>query len=68
MSIRASSRPEAPVTTGDPVQDARIRRIVESVFGPGDERGLETPLTTPLTEQEEAEMRLARHLRTAGLI
>ena len=64
MSIRASSRPEAPVTPGDLARDARVRRNIESVFGFGDERGLETPLT----EQEEAEMRLARHLRTAGLI
>jgi len=64
MSIRASSRPQAPVITNDLAREVQVRLNIESMFGFGDEQELETALDP----QAEAEMRLARHLRAAGLI
>jgi len=64
MSVRASSRPQAPVTPSDLAREAQVRRDIENIFGFGGDPELETALDP----QVEAEMRLARHLRAAGLI
>ena len=64
MSLRASSCPQAPVTPSDLAREAQVRRDIETIFGFGEDRELETPLDP----QVEAELRLARHLRAAGLI
>ena len=64
MSIRAASQPQAPMTPNDLAREVQVRRNIESLFGFTDDREIETP-TDP---QVEAEIRLARHLRAAGLI
>jgi len=64
MSIRASSHPQAPVTVGDLAREVQARRNIEAIFGFSDDHELEM---SP-DPQAEAEMRLARHLRAAGLI
>jgi len=64
MSIRASSRPQPPVTSSDIARDIQTRRNLQSVFGVGGDPELEA-VNDP---QLEAEIRLARHLRAAGLI
>ncbi|KAF9651437.1 hypothetical protein BDM02DRAFT_735818 [Thelephora ganbajun] len=64
MSIRASSHPQAPVTASDLAREVQVRRNIESIFGFGEDRELETAVDP----QAEAEIRLARHLRAAGLI
>jgi len=63
-SIRAASRPQAPVTASDLAREVEVRRNIESIFGVGDDRELEASLDP----QAEAEIRLARHLRAAGLM
>ena len=64
MSIRAASRPQAPVTPSDFAREVEVRRNIESIFGVGNDRELEASLDP----QAEAEIRLARHLRAAGLM
>jgi hypothetical protein len=64
MSIRASSRHQVPVTPGDLAREVQVRRNIEAIFGIGDDRELETAVDP----QIEAEVRLARHLRAAGLL
>jgi hypothetical protein len=64
MSIRAASRPEGPVTSTDLAREIEVRRNIESIFGVGDDRELDTTLDP----QAEAEIQLARHLRAAGLM
>ena len=64
MSIRAASQPQGPVTPSDLAREVQARRNIETLFGFSDDHELETA-TDP---QVEAEIRLARHLRAAGLI
>jgi len=64
MSIRASSRPQPPMTAGDLAREVQVRRNIEAIFGFGDDQELEADPDS----QTEAEVRLARHLRAAGLI
>lgn len=66
MSIRSSSRPQAPVTPTDVAREVQLRRNLELIFGMGD-RGDGEPEETADPEMD-AEIRLARHLRSAGLI
>ena len=64
MSIRAASQPQGPMTATDLAREVQARRNIESLFGFTDDRELETSADP----QMEAEIRLARHLRAAGLI
>lgn len=65
MSIRASAtHHQAPVTPGDLARDVQVRRNLESIFAIGDDRELEAAMDPQL----EAEIRLTRHLRSAGLL
>lgn len=52
------------MTAGDLAREVQVRRNIESIFGLTEDRELEGA-TDP---QVEAEVRLARHLRAAGLI
>ena len=53
----------SPVTPNDIAREVQAQRNIEAIFGIGDDRELVTVLT-----QAEAEVRLTRHLRAAGLI
>lgn len=65
MSIRASSHlHQAPVTASDLAREVQVRRNLESIFGIGDDGELETAMDP----QMEADARLTRHLREAGLL
>jgi len=64
MSIRAASRPQAPPTANEIAREIEIQRNIQSIFGIGDDRELESAPDP----QAEAEIRLARHLRAAGLM
>ena len=61
-SIRATSHHQAPVNPGDLAREVQVRRNLESIFGIGAE------LETEVDSHMEAEVRLARHLRAAGLL
>ena len=64
MSIRAASHPQPQVTASDLAREVQARRNIETIFGFTEDRELEV-IADP---QVEAEIRLARHLRAAGLI
>jgi len=64
MSIRAASRPQPPLTAGGLTRGAQTRRDMDFSIDLSDERESDAPLDP----QTEAELRLARHLRAAGLI
>jgi len=62
-SIRASStHHQTPIGPSDIAREVQVRRNLESIFGIGDQLG------TDVDSQIEAEVRLARHLRAAGLL
>ena len=50
------------MTPSDLAREVQVRRNLESIFGIGDEP------ETAIDSQMEAEVRLARHLRAAGLL
>jgi hypothetical protein len=64
ISIRAASQPQGPATPSDLAREVQVRRNIEALFGFADDRELEASADP----QVEAEVRLARHLRAAGLI
>lgn len=64
MSIRAASQPQAQANTSDLAREVQARRNIESIFALTEDRELEASADP----QVEAEIRLARHLRAAGLI
>jgi len=52
------------VTPGDIAREVQVRRNIEAIFGIGDDRELDPAVDS----QIEAEVRLTRHLRAAGLL
>jgi hypothetical protein len=61
-SIRSSSHNQAPLGPTDLAREVQVRRNLESIFGIG------ADVDAEMDSQMEAEVRLARHLRAAGLL